>query len=171
MAQDIREQVQASLGDTHAIERELGGGGMSRTFVSLERALSRRVVIKVLSPELSAGVSVERFKREIMLAAQLQHPHIVPVLASGDADGLPWFTMPYVEGDVLSEITVVLGCYVQGFPQTYLGLPLSCNKLRLEDFEPIITKIDKYLAGWCATLLSLSGCFVLIDAVLSTVPV
>jgi serine/threonine-protein kinase len=103
MAQDIREQVQASLGDTHAIERELGGGGMSRTFVSLERALSRRVVIKVLSPELSAGVSVERFKREIMLAAQLQHPHIVPVLASGDADGLPWFTMPYVEGESLRK--------------------------------------------------------------------
>jgi len=103
MAQDIREQVQSSLGDTHTIERELGGGGMSRTFVSLERALSRRVVIKVLSPELSAGVSVERFKREILLAAQLQHPHIVPVLASGDAQGLPWFTMPYVEGESLRK--------------------------------------------------------------------
>ena len=101
MADDIRPQVQLSLGDAYAIERELGGGGMSRTYVALERALSRRVVVKVLSPELAAGVSVERFKREIMLAAQLQHPHIVPVLSSGDASGLPWFTMPYVEGESL----------------------------------------------------------------------
>ena len=76
---------------------------MSRTFVLLERALSRRVVIKVLSPELAAGVSVERFKREILVAAQLQHPHLVPVLAARDANGLPWFTMPYVEGESLRK--------------------------------------------------------------------
>ncbi|NUQ11538.1 MAG: protein kinase [Gemmatimonadaceae bacterium] len=101
MAEDIRAQVQSSLGDAYTIERELGGGGMSRTYVAMERSLSRRVVVKVLSPELAAGVSVERFKREILLAAQLQHPHVVPVLSSGDANGLPWFTMPYVEGEAL----------------------------------------------------------------------
>ncbi len=101
MTDNIRAQVQKSLGDAYVIERELGGGGMSRTFVALERALERRVVVKVLSPELAAGVSVERFKREILLAAQMQHPHVVPVLSSGDADGLPWFTMPYVEGESL----------------------------------------------------------------------
>jgi len=101
MTDDIRRRVQASLGDAFAIERELGGGGMSRTYVALERSLERRVVVKVLSPELAAGVSVDRFKREILLAAQLQHPHVVPVLSSGDADGLPWFTMPYVEGESL----------------------------------------------------------------------
>ena len=101
MTDDIRRRVQASLGDSFVIERELGGGGMSRTYVALERALERRVVVKVLSPELAAGVSVDRFKREILLAAQLQHPHVVPVLSSGDADGLPWFTMPYVEGESL----------------------------------------------------------------------
>jgi tetratricopeptide (TPR) repeat protein len=67
----------------------------------MEQALSRRVVVKVLSPELAAGVSVDRFRREIMLAAKLQHPHVVPVLSSGDAGGLPWFTMPYVEGESL----------------------------------------------------------------------
>ncbi len=88
----------AALGATHDIGAELGGGGMSRTFVATERALNRRVVVKVLAPELLAGVSVERFKREVMLAASLQHPHVVPVLATGDADGLPWFTMPFVEG-------------------------------------------------------------------------
>ena len=74
---------------------------MSRTYVANETALGRKVVVKMLSPELAAGVSVERFKREIQLAATLQHPHVVPVLATGDADGLPWFTMPYVEGESL----------------------------------------------------------------------
>src|SRR5262245_4984681 len=74
---------------------------MSRTYVAMENALSRRVVVKVLSPELAAGVSVDRFRREIMLAAKLQHPHVVPVLSSGDASGLPWFTMPFVEGESL----------------------------------------------------------------------
>ena len=101
MADDIRPQVQTSLGDAYTIERELGGGGMSRTYVAMERSLSRRVVVKVLSPDLVAGVSVDRFKREILLAAQMQHPHVVPVLSSGDANGLPWFTMPYVEGESL----------------------------------------------------------------------
>ena len=74
---------------------------MSRTYVALERALNRRVVVKVLAPELLAGISVERFRREVLLAAQLQHPHVVPVLAAGEVDGLPWFSMPYVEGDSL----------------------------------------------------------------------
>ena len=101
MADDIRPQVQTSLGDGYTIERELGGGGMSRTYVAMERSLARRVVVKVLSPDLVAGVSVDRFKREILLAAQMQHPHVVPVLSSGDANGLPWFTMPYVEGESL----------------------------------------------------------------------
>jgi len=101
LADDIRPQVQSSLGDAYTIERELGGGGMSRTYVAMERSLSRRVVVKVLSPELAAGVSVDRFKREILLAAQMQHPHVVPVLSSGDASGLPWFTMPFVEGESL----------------------------------------------------------------------
>ena len=101
MAVDLREQLQSSLGDAYRIEQELGGGGMSRVFVAVETALDRRVVVKVLLPELAAGVSSDRFRREIYLAAQLQHPHIVPLLAAGDADGLPWFTMPYVSGESL----------------------------------------------------------------------
>ncbi len=98
---DPRDQLQSSLGSAYTLERELGGGGMSRTYLATERALARKVVVKVLAPELLAGISVDRFKREVLLAAQLQHPHVVPVLASGDADGLPWFTMPYVEGESL----------------------------------------------------------------------
>ncbi|HEX6106932.1 MAG TPA: serine/threonine-protein kinase, partial [Gemmatimonadales bacterium] len=101
MSVDLRQQLQASLGETYRLERELGGGGMSRVFLAVEAALDRKVVVKVLTPELAAGVSVERFRREIYLAAQLQHPHIVPLLAAGDAAGLPWFTMPYVSGESL----------------------------------------------------------------------
>ena len=101
VALDLREQLQHSLGEAYRIERELGGGGMSRVFLALETSLHRRVVVKVLLPELAAGVSVERFRREIHLAAQLQHPHIVPLLSAGESLGLPYFTMPYVDGESL----------------------------------------------------------------------
>ena len=97
----LRDQLQQALGATLTVERELGGGGMSRVFLAQDRALGRQVVVKVLPPELTAGVNVERFNREILLAAKLQHPHIVPVLAAGSMDGLPWFTMPFVEGESL----------------------------------------------------------------------
>ena len=101
--EDLRARLAQALADTHDIERELGGGGMSRTYLATERNFRRRVVIKVLAPELLAGISVERFHREILLAAQLQHPHIVPVHTAGEVDGLPWFTMPYVEGESLRK--------------------------------------------------------------------
>ena len=101
VTRDFQEQLQQSLGDAYRIERELGGGGMSRVFLALETALQRRVVVKVLLPELAAGLSVERFRREIHLAAQLQHPHIVPLLSAGESVGLPYFTMPYVDGESL----------------------------------------------------------------------
>src|SRR5689334_21374839 len=93
----LRHSLQTSLGTAYTIERELGGGGMSRVYVASDRALGRHVVIKLLPPDLAAGVSTERFKREIQLAARLQHPHIVPLLTAGESDGLPYFTMPYVE--------------------------------------------------------------------------
>ena len=93
----------SSVADRYTIERELGGGGMSRVFLAEETRLGRRVVIKVLSPELGAGVSADRFEREIRVAARLQHPHIVPLLAAGDVTGLPYYTMPYVAGASLRE--------------------------------------------------------------------
>ena len=74
---------------------------MSRVFAATETALGRKVVVKVLPPEMAEGLSVERFKREIQLAARLQHPHIVPLLTAGESNGLPYFTMPYVEGESL----------------------------------------------------------------------
>ena len=98
---ELREHVQQSLSGTHTIERELGGGGMSRVFVAREQRLGRLVVVKVLAPELAAAISAERFEREIQLAASLQQANILPVLAAGDVDGLPYYTMPYVEGESL----------------------------------------------------------------------
>jgi tetratricopeptide (TPR) repeat protein len=101
LSQQIRDQLQATLGSAYTLERELGGGGMSRVFVAEETALRRKVVVKVLPPELTAGVNVERFNREILLAAKLQHPHIVQVLTAGETNGLPYYTMPFVEGESL----------------------------------------------------------------------
>ena len=83
------------------LERELGGGGMSRVFLAQETSLGRKVVIKVLPPDLAVGLSVDRFRREIQLAASLQHPHIVPLLSAGQADDLLYYTMPLVEGESL----------------------------------------------------------------------
>jgi serine/threonine protein kinase/tetratricopeptide (TPR) repeat protein len=98
----LREQLQTSLGAAYTIARELGGGGMSRVFVARDEQLARDVVVKVLAPELALELSAERFAREIRLAAGLQEPHIVPVLAAGaTAGGLPFYTMPYIAGESL----------------------------------------------------------------------
>ena len=98
----LRDQLQTTLGAGYTLGRELGGGGMSRVYVAREEALGRDVVVKVLAPELAEGLSAERFAREIRLVAALQEPHIVPVLAAGaTAEGLPWYTMPYVRGESL----------------------------------------------------------------------
>jgi eukaryotic-like serine/threonine-protein kinase len=98
---ELLERLQAALGAAYHLERELGGGGMSRVFVAQETALGRKVVLKVLPPELGAGLSVDRFRREIQLAASLHHPNIVPLFAAGEADGLLYYTMPLIEGDSL----------------------------------------------------------------------
>lgn len=98
---ELREQLQASLGTAYTLERELGGGGMSRVWVATETALGRQVVVKVIAPELTEGLSAERFTREVRLAARLQQANIVPVLNAGTAAGLPYYTMPYVRGESL----------------------------------------------------------------------
>jgi serine/threonine-protein kinase len=100
---DLRDQLQNALGTAYLIERELGGGGMSRVFVAEDTTLGRKVVIKLLAPDLPAGVSADRFKREIRIAALLQHPHIVPLLSAGDSNGLPYYSMPLVAGESLRE--------------------------------------------------------------------
>lgn len=89
------------LAERYDVERELGGGGMSRVFLATERALGRRVVIKVLSPELGQRVNVDRFLQEIATSATLQHPQIVPVLHAGGEDGMRYYVMPFISGESL----------------------------------------------------------------------
>ncbi|HMA19673.1 MAG TPA: serine/threonine-protein kinase, partial [Gemmatimonadaceae bacterium] len=98
---ELLEQLRNSLGDSYSIEEELGGGGMARVFLAEEIALRRQVVIKVLPPDVSSAVSMERFKREVLLAARLQHPHIVPLFSVGEVEGMAFYTMPYIEGQSL----------------------------------------------------------------------
>ena len=98
---DLQAQLQEVLGSAYRIDRELGGAGMSRVFVATESELDRQVVIKVLPPDLAAGINIDRFRREIQLAARLQHPHIVPLLAAGAKGSLLYYTMPFINGDNL----------------------------------------------------------------------
>lgn len=104
MTDTLATRLQDALGSNFTLERELGGAGMSRVFVASERALNRRVVVKVLPPDLAAGVNKDRFRTEIQLAAQLQHPHIVPLLTAGEQGDLLWFTMPFIEGESLRAV-------------------------------------------------------------------
>ena len=91
------DRLSAALSDRYRIERELGGGGMSRVFLAREQGLNSKVVIKVLSQDVAAGVSLERFERGIQLAASLQQANIVPLLAAGNAGGVPFYAMPFVQ--------------------------------------------------------------------------
>src|SRR5215204_1753515 len=95
---NLRQQLQDALGAEYRITRELGGGGMSRVFVACEEALQREVVVKVLPPERLAGVNSLRFFREVLLSARLQLPHFFPVLCASEMDGIPYYTMPFVDG-------------------------------------------------------------------------
>ncbi|HEX9755219.1 MAG TPA: serine/threonine-protein kinase, partial [Gemmatimonadales bacterium] len=98
---DLESRLQTALGNAYRLEKELGGGGMSRVFLAEEVRLGRKVVVKVLPPEMAAGVNVDRFEREIQLAARLQHPHIVPLLTAGAEGDLLYYIMPYIEGESL----------------------------------------------------------------------
>ena len=99
--EELKSRLQAALGDGYAVERELGGGGMARVFVARDLSLGRDVAVKVLPPDLGAAVNAERFRREIQVAARLQHPLVVPVLTAGEGEGLLYYTMPLVEGESL----------------------------------------------------------------------
>ena len=103
MTDSAFKRLSSALGSTYDLRHELGGGGMSRVYVAIDRELDRPVVVKTLPPDIMSHDAVERFKREIRTAAKLQHPNIVPLLSAGDADGVPYYTMPLVEGASLRE--------------------------------------------------------------------
>jgi len=98
---DLLNRLQASLADRYRIDRELGRGGMATVFLAQDIKHDRPVALKVLHPHLAQVLGPDRFLREIRLCARLQHPHILVIHDSGQADGQLWFTMPYVEGETL----------------------------------------------------------------------
>src|SRR5687767_15387755 len=98
---EFTQRLTAALGADYRIERELGGGGMSRVFLAEDLSLGRKVVVKVLPPEMAASVNQDRFRREIQLAARLQHPHVVPLLTANASGDLLWYVMPFIEGESL----------------------------------------------------------------------
>ncbi|MEO6444359.1 MAG: protein kinase [Gemmatimonadaceae bacterium] len=99
----VAVRLAAALDGTFVLRRELGGGGMSRVFEAHEVSLGRTVVVKLLAPDIAPGVNAERFKKEILLSANLRHPHIVPLLSAGTADGMLYYTMPYISGDSVAS--------------------------------------------------------------------
>ena len=106
MSSDLQDELQSTLGAGYRVTRELTGGGMSRVFVAEEASLEREIVVKLLPPELMAGLNMERFRAEVQHAVRLQHPHIVPVLSAGLIEyrsGVrgPYYTMPFIRGETL----------------------------------------------------------------------
>ncbi len=100
---DVIDRLKTALADRYAIERKLGAGGMATVYLAEDLKHDRQVAIKVLRPELAASLGAERFLREIKITAGLNHPHIVPLLDSGQVDGLLYYVMPYVEGESLRD--------------------------------------------------------------------
>jgi len=98
---EVLERLRGALADRYAIEREVGRGGMATVFRAQDLKHRRPVAIKVLKPELAAALGGQRFLREIEIAAGLSHPHILPLYDSGDAAGLLYYVMPFVEGETL----------------------------------------------------------------------
>ena len=94
---DLLARLQGAFADRYTIDRELGRGGMATVYLAQDLKHHRRVAIKVLKPELAAALGPERFLQEIEIAAGLTHPHILPLYDSGEATGLLYYVMPYVE--------------------------------------------------------------------------
>ncbi len=100
---DLFDRLESALANRYAIERELGSGGMATVYLAQDIKHERQVAVKVLRPELAAALGSERFLREIKIAANLQHPHILPLFDSGETDSFLYYVMPYVQGESLRE--------------------------------------------------------------------
>jgi tetratricopeptide (TPR) repeat protein/tRNA A-37 threonylcarbamoyl transferase component Bud32 len=103
VTQDLLPRLEAALQDRYRIERPLGAGGMATVYLARDPKHEREVAVKVLRPELAAALGPERFHQEIKIAAHLNHPHVLPLLDSGEADGFLYYVMPHVEGESLRE--------------------------------------------------------------------
>jgi serine/threonine protein kinase len=99
----IADRLRSALADRYAVDREVGRGGMATVFLAQDLKHDRQVALKVLHPQLAVTLGSERFLREIQIAARLQHPHILPLYDSGQADTLLYYVMPFVEGESLRD--------------------------------------------------------------------
>ncbi|HXH28866.1 MAG TPA: serine/threonine-protein kinase, partial [Candidatus Polarisedimenticolia bacterium] len=97
------DRLASALADRYRIERQLGQGGMATVYLAEDLKHDRKVAIKVLRPELAAVLGADRFVQEIKTTAQLQHPHILPLFDSGDADGFLYYVMPYIQGETIRD--------------------------------------------------------------------
>ena len=100
---ELLGRLQSALSDRYRIEREIGAGGMATVYLAADVRHARQVALKVLRPELAAVIGAERFLAEIKITANLQHPHILPLFDSGEADGYLFYVMPFVQGETLRE--------------------------------------------------------------------
>src|SRR5437588_390271 len=100
---DATSQLKSALGGRYEVDREIGRGGMATVYLARDVRHNRKVALKVLNPELAAVVGVDRFLAEIQVTANLQHPNLLPLFDSGEADGLLFYVMPYVEGESLRD--------------------------------------------------------------------
>ena len=98
---DVLEQLKSAVADRYLIERQIGAGGMATVYLARDLRHNRNVALKLLSPELGAVLGGERFLAEIQVTANLQHPNLLPLFDSGEAAGLLYYVMPYVEGESL----------------------------------------------------------------------
>nr|MDQ3082877.1 serine/threonine protein kinase [Gemmatimonadota bacterium] len=99
----MQEKLTAALADRYTVSREIGRGGMATVYLAEDFRHGRDVAVKVLHPDLASALGTDRFLREIRLAARLNHPHILPLFDSGEADGFLFYVMPFVEGESLRE--------------------------------------------------------------------
>jgi serine/threonine protein kinase len=100
---DLLDRLKQALAERYHVDREIGRGGMATVYLARDLRHDREVAVKVLRPDLAASLGAERFHREIKVAAQLQHPHILTLIDSGEADGFLYYVMPYVEGQSLRD--------------------------------------------------------------------
>ena len=97
------ERLKSALAERYAIEREIGSGGMATVYSAEDRRHGRDVAVKVLRPELALAVGPDRFLRKIRITAGLEHPHILTLIDSGNADGFLYYVMPFIQGETLRD--------------------------------------------------------------------
>ena len=159
---DAVARLNAALEGRYAIERELGEGGMATVYLAKDLKHNRNVALKVLKPELAAVVGAERFLAEIETTANLQHPHILPLFDSGEADSFLFYVMPYVEGETLRDridrekqlpvdTSVILASKVAGALQHahehgVIHRDIKPGNILLQDGEPVVADFGIALA-------------------------